>query len=209
MENWEICAENLSLGFQGDNDTQILAISTDLTEGWNLKIDVDKDGEKNILQLSKDGNVYYVILKSSMLADSGQYIMQVRGTLGDKVKHSNLFFATVNHSVNAPDAYPPPVPSEFTQIEERITAINDNPPKPGPNGYWMIYNPDSAQYEESDVPLPEGGEFGYQIGDGLKVQGNTLMVDAADAVEQDNTLPITSAAVYTTVGNIEILLGTI
>ena len=54
-----------------------------------------------------------------------------------------------------------------------------------------------------------GGAVPYKIGAGLKVVENELMVDTANAVEQDNTLPITSAAVYTTVGNIEILLGTI
>ena len=43
----------------------------------------------------------------------------------------------------------------------------------------------------------------------LKVLGNTLMVDAADAVEQDNTKPVTSAAVFTEVGNINALLATI
>ena len=51
--------------------------------------------------------------------------------------------------------------------------------------------------------------MGYEIGSGLKVTGNILEVDTAEAAEQDNTRPITSAAVYTTVGNIEILLGTI
>lgn len=47
------------------------------------------------------------------------------------------------------------------------------------------------------------------IGDGLKVVNNTLMVDTADNAEQDNTKPITSAAVYTEIGNIDILLQTI
>ena len=55
-----------------------------------------------------------------------------------------------------------------------------------------------------------GGGTNYRIGHGLKVTGgNTLEVDTAEEAEQDNTLPITSAAVYTTVGNIEILLETI
>lgn len=38
---------------------------------------------------------------------------------------------------------------------------------------------------------------------------NVLSVNTAPNVEEDNTLPITAAAVYNTVGNIEILLGTI
>ena len=55
----------------------------------------------------------------------------------------------------------------------------------------------------------QGGGAPYKIGYGLKVLGNTLMVDAADAVEQDNTKPVTSAAVFTEVGNINALLATI
>lgn len=54
-----------------------------------------------------------------------------------------------------------------------------------------------------------GGGVNYIIGDGLKLEGRTLSVDTATEVEQDNTKPITSAAVYTTVGNIEALLKTI
>lgn len=56
-------------------------------------------------------------------------------------------------------------------------------------------------------------------GDGsttIEVDGHTLifkngllMVNTANEVSQDNTLPITSAAVHTTVGNIEVLLKTI
>ncbi len=38
---------------------------------------------------------------------------------------------------------------------------------------------------------------------------NVLSVNTAKDAEKDNTLPITAAAVYSTVGNIEILLGTI
>ena len=55
----------------------------------------------------------------------------------------------------------------------------------------------------------QGGGAPYKIGYGLKVLDNTLMVDAADAVEQDNTKPVTSAAVFTEVGNINALLATI
>lgn len=56
-----------------------------------------------------------------------------------------------------------------------------------------------------------GGGGGYQIGDGLKLDAetNTLSVDTAAAVEKDNTKPVTSAAVYTEVGNINALLATI
>jgi len=35
-----------------------------------------------------------------------------------------------------------------------------------------------------------------QIGSGLKLEDNVLSVDTADTVEQDNTKPVTSAAVF-------------
>lgn len=55
------------------------------------------------------------------------------------------------------------------------------------------------------------GGGGYTIGDGLKLDAetNTLSVDTAETVEKDNTKPVTSAAVYTEVGNINALLATI
>ncbi|MCI7135250.1 MAG: hypothetical protein MSA04_09540 [Clostridiales bacterium] len=55
------------------------------------------------------------------------------------------------------------------------------------------------------------GGGGYTIGDGLKLDAatNTLSVDTAAAVEKDNTKPVTSAAVYTEVGNINAMLATI
>lgn len=56
-----------------------------------------------------------------------------------------------------------------------------------------------------------GGGTKYQIGNGLKLdtKTNTLAVDTADAVERDNTKPITSTAVYAVVGNINALLATL
>ena len=53
----------------------------------------------------------------------------------------------------------------------------------------------------------------YEIGAGLKVEEKVLSVDTATAVENGNTKPVDSNAVYNhvavQVGNIEILLATI
>lgn len=48
-----------------------------------------------------------------------------------------------------------------------------------------------------------------QIGSGLKVEGGVLAVDAANKAERDNSKPITSAAVYVELGNVEVLLRSI
>lgn len=54
-----------------------------------------------------------------------------------------------------------------------------------------------------------GGGTTFTPGVTLKLVDGVLDVNTADAAEQDNTLPITSAAVHTTVGNIELLLSRI
>lgn len=47
------------------------------------------------------------------------------------------------------------------------------------------------------------------VGNGLKMEGKVLSVDLAEGIEGDNTLPVSSALVFTTVGNIDALLKTI
>lgn len=211
FSNWQLSNPcGAPIARQYDNLSVSLIVVGDLPDGWEWAMLVECQGNLNIIPLSPVEGGVGATLTDDMLALSGYYTMQLRGTQGDVVRHTNQIQVFIPESMSG-DAQWPVVPSEFTQVEQTIIDINNNPPKPSVNGYWMIYNPETGEYEESDIPLPGGGGgFPYQIGNGLKVTGgDTLEVDAATSVEEDNTLPITSAAVYTTVGNIEILLGTI
>lgn len=66
-----------------------------------------------------------------------------------------------------------------------------------------------------DFVLPRGPQglpgSGWSVGDGLHLdpETNVLSVDTADLVEADNSRPVTSAAVFAEVGNINALLATI
>lgn len=62
-----------------------------------------------------------------------------------------------------------------------------------------------AEYLETH---PVGG-VQFETDETLSLVNGVLSVNTADAVEEDNTLPVTSAAVQTVVGNIEVLLKTI
>lgn len=83
----------------------------------------------------------------------------------------------------------------------------------GNNGNWWIGD------EDTHVPASTSGAFNWSsikekpfeiLGNSLKVtEDGILSVNTTDKMEQDNTLPITSAGVFTTVGNIEALLKTI
>lgn len=78
-------------------------------------------------------------------------------------------------------------------------------------------NPMSAEFGEvqriHDTPLVPATTTtlgGIIVGSDLLITPEgVLSVDKATAVEQDNTKPITAAAVYTEVGNIDALLQTI
>lgn len=56
-----------------------------------------------------------------------------------------------------------------------------------------------------------GGTGGSNLiaGENIEIVDNVISVQTAPNVEKDNTKPITSAAVYTEVGNINVLLQTI
>lgn len=56
---------------------------------------------------------------------------------------------------------------------------------------------------------PSGGTVFQPDNETLLLENGVLRVNTADAAEEDNTRPITSAAVAEQVGNIEVLLKTI
>lgn len=60
------------------------------------------------------------------------------------------------------------------------------------------------------VEIPDsGGNVDFKTDETLTLKDGILSVNTTDLMEQDNTLPITSAGVFATVGNIEALLKTI
>ena len=61
--------------------------------------------------------------------------------------------------------------------------------------------------ENGNVMVAGGGSFATD--ETLKMKDGILSVNTTNEMEQDNTLPITSAGVFATVGNIEALLKTI
>lgn len=112
---------------------------------------------------------------------------------------------------------PEPQPSWLAKIID----LNNHPPVPGDNGYWMLWDTDSGAYVESDLPLPEvssgGGSWSQISGKPFDtIDGNTLVnrsgalcVNTTDDAEQDNTRPITSSGVHVICGNINALLQAI
>ena len=100
------------------------------------------------------------------------------------------------------DASADPAMPVWAQLQKQIGDLDD----------LQTYNKGNLVDAINEARSSGGsGGGGYTIGDGLKLDAatNTLSVDTAAAVEKDNTKPVTSAAVYTEVGNINALLATI
>lgn len=159
----KISLDERILAFKKDNLTAQMTFTVDTDDSWTYKLDVRLPvkcctGEElfNIIDLPMDASRTCTIdVTAAMVPFTGKYTMQLRGISGEQVYHSDTFEIWVKYSIDPGAAYDP-VPSEFYQIEDNITEINNNPPKPGENGYWLIWDVTTHQYKESAIPLPDG-----------------------------------------------------
>lgn len=146
------------IGFQLNNLVNRFEATTDKDESWKyqLKLYMVKIEKYNIIDLFRTGQTIFVDLTKEMMPVSGRYIMQFVALKDDLVDHTEQFEVWVEDTLDPTHQYDP-VPSEFYQIEENILDANSHPPYPGNNGYWMIWNVATKQYETSNLPVGEGG----------------------------------------------------
>lgn len=158
----------------------------------------------DVLESAWDGNK--VVVPHEILADAGP-IARV-GVYGANADGLILPTVWVTLGKVMPAAEPSGDPGAdptlpiWAQLQNQIGDLDD----------LKTYNKGNLVDAINEARSSGGsGGGGYTIGDGLKLDAatNTLSVDTAAAVEKDNTKPVTSAAVYTEVGNINALLATI
>ena len=91
-------------------------------------------------------------------------------------------------------------------MKKSILSGDGSPADPTPDVYAQIM--DKLNTLDSVTPATTEKLGLIKVGENLKItQDGVLSVDTADAVEKDNTKPITSAAVHVEIGNIEVLLA--
>lgn len=121
------------------------------------------------------------------------------GGTGSTNKHSNLL------ERDLPDQHPI---DAITGLRDKLNTI----PK---KGDYLTENDLGGAINDALEQAKESGQFDGEDGtqfvtdETLSLQNGVLSVNRATEPDLDNTLPITAAAVATTVGNIEILLQTI
>lgn len=189
----KIKQDTKTLAFEKNNNVDVINITVDTDESWIYKLDIKypncMDDKYNIINPERVGDTLTVVLTSAMLPFAGKYLCQLRGLSGDKVYHTDTFEVWVKYSIEPGETYNP-IPSEFYQIEENITEMNNHPPYPSDDGYWMTWNVVNKQYEKSDIKAATGqGAVRYDIAQELTdeqqaraVQNIGMDADSADAM---------------------------
>ena len=127
--------------------------------------------------------------------DSGR--CELRYYVGETLAKSRIWGTYVASAMGTPSETAPPEPEKgwVDKVLEAGTSAKEAAERAE----------EAAKQAESAVPSGS-----LSIGNGLKWESaGKLAVDTADKVEQDNTKPVTSAAVHTEIGNIEALLAAI
>ena len=98
-----------------------------------------------------------------------------------------------------------PVATAGVTNYERLTNL------PSINGVTLIGNKTTEDLliEAGTATFPEGGAIGDLLAKRSGEDGDVVWITPANSPEQDNTRPITAAAVYTEIGNINALLAII
>lgn len=155
-------------------------------------------------------------VQSADVANVGYGQCELIYTVGDTIAKSEIYTTVVGKALTGGAEPPEPwedwvqrVLAEGQRVKNFLDTLEG-----GTTGQVWTKDDDTAHWAD-----PQGGgasSWGQledkpfnTIGENLKVVNGVLSVDTAPNVQQDNTKPITSAAVYTEVGNINALLALI
>lgn len=185
FENWTIsalCGEVIAR--QYDNLSRTLTVMGDLPAGWDWSMLVESGGNLNIISLSPvDGGVG-VTLTADMIPYAGYYRMQLRGTQGEAVRHTNILTQVYIPPSLTGEGQWPDLPSEFEQIEERMQELAGQAQE----------SADSAQQSASQAEQSAQEAKNAAEGVGANVKAAQDAADAAKASETNAKTSETNAA---------------
>lgn len=171
LKGTKVTIVDKTLGYQGDNLVDTIQVTVDKDSTWNYKLDMYKGKSKRFdsVLMVREGNICTVQLTNEILSYGGRYVFQLRGYTDTQTYHSDIFESWVNASIEYQDDCKQgdcgcdcKLPTEFYQVEDNVTEINNHPPYPGDNNKWMIWDVNKHEYVESDIEVVGGGGGDYQ-----------------------------------------------
>lgn len=153
FNNWHISTDSPIPVRQHDNLAYTLTITGQFPEGWAWDLLVQAGKQMNVISLELTDGFLSLPLSGEMLAQAGTYSIQLRGSLGDVVRHTNPITLFVPPSLSG-DVQWPVLPTAFTQALDLIHELNQHPPVPGVDGFWRLWDTQSKCYQPSEFPMP-------------------------------------------------------
>lgn len=154
------------------------------------------DAQPYPLTVQREGTlVTWDVTSTDTEMSDGSGKCELRYYVGETLAKSKTWRTWVEPAMDTPSETAPPEPQQgwVDKVLEAGTSAKEAAERAE----------EAAKKAESAVPAGS-----LTIGNGLKWESpGKLAVDTADKVEQDNTKPVTSAAVHTEIGNIEALLA--
>jgi hypothetical protein len=195
----------VKLGFEGDNMVERLVFDLPAIAQSQTATLMMGGRYANAVQLAGDGEEYRIDLTAEIVGAEGDIEAYVRidGADGEVWQSDVISLITGD------------VPDVETEIEQRFpTAVETMLTEMAGHRVEMEQQTQQAEdavrrAEEAADRAEEAGSSGdvyFETDETLTLKGGVLSVHTTDEMEEDNTLPITSAGVYTAVGNINALL---
>lgn len=120
FEDWTLRADGQVLARQFDNLTRTLVVKGEIPNDWEWAMLVQVGEMMDILPLTPGQEGLGIVLTAQQLSVSGYYTMQLRGSRGELVRHTNTVHVYIPASLTGDEKWPA-VPSEFTDLERRAT----------------------------------------------------------------------------------------
>ena len=163
FKDWRLEWDGSPVAMQFDNGSVRLEIVGEMPTGYDWELLVrEPEGGMDILTLEKQPDGVGVLLKRENLPKWGTYALQLRGTLqadGTTQRHSTVAEVLVPESLSGDTAWPE-IPAAFRQLEARLKELAAHPPKPGSEGYWLLWDAEEGAYHDSNLPVGAGGPKG-------------------------------------------------
>ena len=166
FDDWSIRSDEQLLARQFDHLSRTLAVAGNIPEGWEWVVLVQVGEAMDIIPLERGEGRLYAVLTAQQLCVDGYYTLQLRGTKGEEIRHTNTIRVYIPASLSG-DAQWPVIPSEFTKLEQRLWSLIQTPPIIGVNGNWWVWN--GTGYEDTYrsavdellAALPDGDGVNY------------------------------------------------
>lgn len=126
LTNFNLSGSDIQrIGWDGENLTDTLTVYVDTIATGDYYLDMeDEAGNKNIIALLKDASTHtlHVDLTKEMIGAAGMKKLQMRLCSGEEtIKKSNVISVFTGASINASEPFQHTSPSEFEEVERRVS----------------------------------------------------------------------------------------